>query len=256
MTKKTLKNKVYIISILMTAIFFLGMTSYSNGQSATLSPKKSSDQNIDFIIDWSADTYAPPEYEGRTLPSYGSKITLSATPSSPINENDFQFNWTIDLAFVPDNNKKSKASFIARESTGGEHIIYLNIINKDTGETVKEATLSIPIVSPQNIIFKETQTGHLASLGIDNLAAPGSQMDLVAKPYFFNAIQNDQLLKYNWRLNNQALQKNSAEDPSKLAIKFPKNIGSSIAQYGVSLTIENPFDAFQFAENNYKITVK
>lgn len=248
MTKKTIKNKVYIISILIMTIFFLGIASYSNGQSAN--------QNIDFIIDWSADTYTPPEYEGRALPSYGSKITLSATPSSSINEDDFQFNWTIDLAFIPDNNKKSKASFIVRESTGGEHIVYLNIINKDTGETIKEAMLSIPIISPQNIIFKEAQTGHLVPLGIDNFATPGSRMDLVAKTYFFNTIQNNQFLKYQWQLNNQLLQKNIAEDPSKLAIEFPKNINSSIAQYGVSLTIENPFDAFQFAENNYKITVK
>lgn len=244
-----IQKKKFIFFIL--AIFIIGFFSIAQGQISLLNPSLS-DKTVDFFIDWSAQTYVPPEYDGRALPSYNSKITLSATPLSLINESDYQYNWIIDLASTPSNNGKPIVIFPSIKTSGGEHIIYLTITNKKTGKIMKEYSLSIPITSPQNFVYAKLSNGHLSLLNMENKANANAQLNLMAKPFFFNKTDPSQALIFQWMLNNQKAQWSESND---LSISFPEGASAGY-QYILNLSIKNPSDLFQFTENNYKIVMR
>lgn len=240
-----IKKNIY--QFLFIALIVGGYFSVARGQ---LDP----DAEIDFFIDWKTDSYVPLEYEGKTLPAYGSKITLSATPLTPINENDFEYNWIIDLASIPENNGKPIVSFSANKTGGAEHSALLTVYDKKTRRSVKEVAIVIPIANPQSIAYKEFSNGLTIPLNTENAITAGEQINLIVKPFFFNKLPNSQSLNYQWKINNKKVEGVSA-DPTKLSIDFPKEIPLGM-QYSLNLLISNPFDAFQFAEKKYKITTR
>lgn len=239
--------KFFILAVFIVAGFFA-----SQNRQGTFAQTAS--QNVDFFIDWSAQTYAPAEYNGKALPTYGSKITLSATPLSYISENNYIYNWLIDAEETPNNNGEPVVDFIANKTSGGEHSIYLTITDKKTDKVLKETGIIIPIFAPKSIIYKQMATGAVLPLNNDNIFNSGSEVSLIALPFFFNRTISGRILDYQWKINNQKIG-GAAQEPNKLSIAFPKNISAG-TQYQLSLSIENPLDAFQFAEKNYKLTVR
>lgn len=246
-----IKTKFYFF--ILTIAIFIGGFSIAKGQFNLLQPSISN-QSIEFLIDWKANTYAPADYDGKAMPTYGSKITLSATPLSMVNENDYVYNWTIDLAFSPETNGQPTTDFIVRKTAGGEHSVYLEISDKKTGGTIKEYAVTIPIFSPFSVIYQKNDGGALIPLNIENAAKPGGQLNLIARPFFFNKTTSSKSLNYKWRINNKLVE-GSASDPDELSVEFPKEISLG-TQYNLNLLIENPFDAFQFSEKSHKITIQ
>lgn len=235
------KNFVFIIFL------FISFFSVASGQ---LGP----DIEMDFYIDWKTNSYIPSEYEGRALPTYGSKITLFVTPLTPINENDFEYNWIVDLASVPENNGNPIVSFSANKTGGGEHSVLLTVYDKKTRRSVKEAAVVIPIASPQSITYKEFSNGLTVPLNAENAITAGEQVNLTVKPFFFNKLPSFQSLNYQWKVDNKVVEKFSG-DIAKLSMNFPEEIRAG-TQYSLNLLVSNPFDTFQFTEKNYKITIK
>lgn len=250
MIRKSIKS---FSQILFIAVFVFSFFYVANGQQST----SSKDKNVDFLVDWVTDSYSPLDYEGKTLPGYGSTITISATPLSSINENDYEYSWLIDSGFTPNNNGRSVASFTVRKNTGGEHVVLLTIRSKKGRDVIKEAIITIPVTNPEVIVYKENSSGSLTPLTIPlnlgNFTKAGSQLNLVAKPFSFNKIKDSQLLRYNWELNGKKVDISEATD--NLSIDFPKEIAAGTL-YSLKLAVENPLDAFQFDEKNYKITVR
>lgn len=244
--------KNFFLQFFILAIFIIGgFFAIQNRQNANA---QTVIQNVDFFVDWSSQTYAPAEYDGKALPTYGSKIILSATPLSYINENNYIYNWLIDAEDNPDGNGNPIVSFIANKTSGGEHSVYLSITDKKAEKVIKEIGLVIPIFAPKTIIYKQTTAGAVLPLNNDNVFNSGSEVSLIALPFFFNKTAARQILDYQWKINNQKIG-GAADEPNKLSIAFPKNISAG-TQYQLNLFIENPFDAFQFAEKNYKLTIR
>lgn len=244
-------KKTFFHFLILAAFIAGGFFAIQNKQNASA---QTVSQNIDFYIDWSAQTYAPAEYSGKTLPTYGSKITLSATPLSYINENNYIYNWIIDAEDTPNDNGEPVASFISNKTSGGEHSIYLSITDKKAEKVIKEIGLVIPIFEPKTIIYNQTAAGAVLPLNNNNVFNSGSEVSLIALPFFFNKTASGKILDYQWKINNQKIG-GVADEPNKLSIAFPKNISAG-TQYQLNLFIENPFDAFQFAEKNYKLTIR
>lgn len=244
-------KKPFLHFLFLTAFIIGGFFTTQNRQNANA---QTASQNVDFFVDWSAQTYAPAEYGGKALPTYGSKITLSATPLSYVNENNYIYNWIIDAEDTPNDNGEPIASFISNKTSGGEHSVYLAITDRKTDKVIKEIGIMVPIFAPKTIIYKQTSAGAILPLNNDNIFSSGSEVSLVALPFFFNRTISGQILDYQWKINNQKIGGAVAE-PNKLSIAFPKNISAG-TEYQLSLFIENPMDAFQFAEKNYRLTIR
>lgn len=247
-----LLSKISFYFLFLPIIIF-GIFSIANGQFNSPYQTASSEQ-VDFFISWSTDAYIPPEYEGRSLPSHGSQITLSAMPLSLINDNDFTYNWLIDLAIVPDGNGSPTVKFEAEKMFSGEYSVYLTVIHNKSGETIKETSFQIPVVDTQSIIYREVDSGELLPLDMENGIDQGDVLNLVAKLFFFNQAKSSKEFNYTWSIDNSNVD-GEVSDPDKLSIEFPKDIPVD-ASYNLNLSIENPFNPFQSTKKSHKIIIQ
>ena len=232
----------------------MGGFSVAQGQFSLTSP--SSAENAEFFIDWSARTFVPPDYNGKSLPTFNSVVTVSATPiaaaGKKINENDYTFNWTIDnVSSLPSN--KSQASFTVGGGSGDDHKIYLRIFDENS-DIVNEYFITIPIVSSEVAIYKRNGNGLTDVINGIIYVSAGSQLDLIAKPFFFSNITAENQLVYRWQLDEESANQNTLS-LNELEISFPDNIPSG-TKYSLSLTVENPFNIYQLADKKYTIIVK
>lgn len=249
--------KKFFLRIFILAIFIIGSFSVAEGQYGLLAQDAASQvnqTNIDFFVDWSADTFIPPDYQGRALPTFQSIVTLNATLITPIksrsSEDSYSFNWLLDNSTVLPSNGPT-ASFEVKKAAGDNHKIYLRIFDKNRN-IIKDKFLTIPITSPQMALFREGSDGLLLNnTGQELSTTKKSELNLVVKPIFFNKISSENSLIYSWRLNNQPVNTNF----NKISLFFPDNIQSG-TQHILGLSAQNPLDIFQVYQKNYTIKVK
>ncbi len=242
------------LKILSIAVFTFGLFSIAHGQFSILEQNQSG-QRVDFFTDWSARTFTPANYQGKPLPTFNSIISLNATPVGAANkkiiESNYTFNWIIDGATAL-KATGSLAEFYAGEGAGSEHRIQLRIFDKNK-DLINEYHFSIPISKPDITLYKKTG-GTLESVTGMIIVNPGSELNIVAEPFFFNNITSESDLTYLWELNGEIIRKDSV-DKHKISIVFPQEIPLRTS-YELGLRVENPSDQFQSFKKTYKILVQ
>lgn len=213
-------------------------------------------KKIDFLADWSAQTFVPADYQGKPLPTFQSIVALSATPivanGQKVNEGSYTFNWIVDnsIAVSPTD---GSAKFKVSEGAGSEHEVQLRVFDADRN-IIAEYFFSIPVSKSDIIVYKTNGEGSLDNISGTIFVNAGSELNLVAKPYFFNNISDEASLDYIWKLNDKVIKHNII-DPNKVSIDFPSEILSG-TQYDLKLEAENPNDLYQSIEKNYIIKVR
>lgn len=247
-------KKTFFHFLILATFIAGGFFAIQNKQNASA---QTASQNIDFFIDWSAKTFIPADYSGKPLPTFSSIINLNATLLSGggerVNENNYRFNWILDNSSALDSDGPT-ASFKVTNGASDTHKIYLRIFNKSSSALFKEYFFLIPISTPEVAVYKKSSDGLLDTInGLISVSA-GSELNLIAKPYFFNNITDESQLKYRWFLNDKEA-KGNVLNPNKLSTTFPSGIPSG-TQYNLSLRVENPLNIYQLVEKKYKIIIQ
>lgn len=182
----------------------------------------------EFIISWSSDTYVPPGFVGKRLPTSGSNVNAwialisGGKPASMANEN---IQWYAGSQLLQSGKGLVKISFKA--PAGENNIIVLQAQVHGLSGVTKIASIQVPVISPK------------VAIQTDVIGATITSPSLVAKalPYFFN-VSDPSMLSFRWSANGVTAQ--SAEDPSEADISLGGTpTGSPIS---LSLTVTNPSD--------------
>jgi hypothetical protein len=189
---------------------------------------------------WEAQTFTPPFYKGKALPTFKSLIRVTAIPRWNALQSDptqFSYKWTYNrtqgvggglgrnsvvvLAGWPDSQVP-----IAVETTLPE-AKWIGYENK-----------TIPTSNPKLLFYEQApllgiQYDHALS-GVSNVS--GNEFAIHAVPYFFstdNYLNNE--LVYTWKINRNNVV--AGMDPMKMMI--PKQ-GKGAESYAVGLRIQSP----------------
>lgn len=153
---------------------------------------------------WAAHTYAPFDYQGRKLPTYGSKVTvnvqLEILGENPKNLN---YSWFLDEVFQGSKSGYGKDSFefwVTRFS-GSSHTVLAKAFNESRSLLV-EKSVTIPITSPDLVIYSKESSQNRINLPYtisnkDFEVFSDKETTFLALPYFFN-IKTLRDLKFNW----------------------------------------------------------
>lgn len=212
---------------------------------------------IDLI--WEAvDSYTPPFYKGKALPSSEAVIKIVGIPDMKsggikLSKNDLTFSWERNFSALPVFSGYAKDSFIFKTS-------YLN-----TTETISLKASSINGgLSAQKISTIRTSSPFIVFYEYSPLAGVNYKKNLgeyfsltkdeatiVAEPYFFSpkdALSND--LDYEWKING-----------TRIANQYPKNTlvvrkpaGASGNAF-IDLSIESKPRLFQSADKTLNINL-
>lgn len=174
-----------------------------------------------FLITWkTTGSYVPSFYEGKSLPTYGSKITASLELVSNgriLNIGGQTIYWYLDDNLVGGGVGAQQITF---PPTGdAPSFLRLKVELPNYNGVYLVHSINIPMVKPLAVIYSPYPNGQFSQ----------NPVTVTALPYFFNVI-NPSNLSYSWSVNGQT--GSNTENPEEAQITLP--VGS---QSGTSLTI-------------------
>jgi hypothetical protein len=208
---------------------------------------------------WEADSYVPPFYRGRALPSAGSHLRFFAMPrlaragGALISPNDLLYTWR-------------KNGKVAQSVSGrGKHTVLLDspvLFGSDTvsvevsttdGELRGFSSMRIASVEPSLELYE-----NHSLFGILYYRALGSQTTLPEEEATFSAIPyfapvespNSGLLIYKWRINNTAIASDTTR-PNAITL----NAAGSDGRAFIELALTHATNFFMSAGGTWNVTL-
>jgi hypothetical protein len=210
------------------------------------------------VLLWQADdSYVPPFYEGKALPTPESEIKVVAMPeikngSSEVNPQNLLYTWQQDYNNQPDASGYGKNYFIYT----GDYLDSTNNISV-TASTLDQkysadANLNITTIQPKILFYN--QDPNLGTL-FENTLSDGNKITgaevIQAAPYFISPKDiRIPLLTWNWSINDNAIT----------VPIYAENLLPIQTQAGVSgtskidLTINNSYKIFETASKEINVS--
>lgn len=189
------------------------------------------------FLTWSSNTYVPPGFAGKIMPTANSQITASVElidGGKIIDLSRQNVYWYVNNNFLSGGIGLQSVTFRAPEAAGGMLPFRVEVPDYSKGDQLK--TIEIPIVRPEAIIEMPFPSGKFSS----------SPLQLIGQPYFFNADTVSKLIM-NWNVNGQT--PSGAENPQTLNVKFGQTIAPGLP-VSVSLSINNTKSQYESASNS------
>ena len=198
---------------------------------------------VDILVD--ADSYVPPFYRGRALPSAGTNLRLQAIPhfkgsdGSSVPTSNIIFTWKQDGRVAGNVSGLGKSSVILPAAL----LFGTTNIEVDAESTDHMsfgiATISVPSLEPTLILYQDNPL-----LGFTYYRAVGTtetinstEMTFAVVPYFAQIQSpNDAHLTYAWTVNGSSIQADP-QDPSEITLNAKNSAGD--AMLGLSLSQSN-----------------
>lgn len=208
-------------------------------------------------IVWEADTYTPPFYKGKALPSPQSGIKVVALPTfitpsgSRIQSNKLFYKWFTSDGTVAG---VGKNTIFLNSDLLNDNISISVKITSPGGSLVKERGIVINSVATEIILYKEDAlTGpHYEKEVTNSLQFSSNEISLRAEPFYFS---NKNILpdtQYKWSLNNKEIDPHNNNSKIVTLVGGQENIGSKL---NLKIEIISPTKIRQIAEKILKITL-
>ncbi len=191
---------------------------------------------------WESDSYAPPFYRGRALPSAGTFIRVSAIvhfePEGIMQapEQDIIYTWKRNGSIVPSASGKGRSSATFPSPTlFGTDTIRVAASTED-GRYEGEARAAISSIEPVLALYKDHPLfGIMYNQALEKSTfVPDAEMTFAAVPYFAEAEWgNDPRLIYSWSVNGVDIP---TDESRRSALTVNADRSNGIAQIALFLT--------------------
>lgn len=209
---------------------------------------------------WEGDTYVPPFYQGRALPSAGGSVRLYAVPhfqsagaNAPIDPSELFYTWKKDGRTLTSLSGKGRYSvMIDGPVLFGTDIVSVEVKTAD-GVLQGSASVRLASVEPSLVLYEEHPIfGVLFHRAVENGATfPETEVGFVAIPYYA-PVQNlqTQLLAYNWRVNGSSVSSNQAR-PNTITL----NAAGSDGRATLELTLTHATNFFLRVAKSWNVAL-
>lgn len=210
-------------------------------KSITLRPEE-----VDML--WEANTYTPPFYKGKALPTYKSTVKVTAIPrfdSASSNPEEYYYKWTVNRAQGAGEGLGRNSTLVMSGWSGAQFPVNVQVTKPET-DLKGSAMVSIGVVDP---VVRFYEQGPLLGVNFKQVL-PGSitttanTFKIRAIPYFFSTENygTDDML-YTWLNGNVAVP--GALNPNTLTLSSMGREGGATL---VRLTVQNRKRILQEAE--------
>ncbi|MBP6925541.1 MAG: hypothetical protein KBC22_00575 [Candidatus Pacebacteria bacterium] len=208
---------------------------------------------------WEAiDSYVPPFYQGKALPSRGAIIKITAIPNLVFGEDNYisadqlDYTWSWNYR-VKDTSSGFNKQFMAIKNLFTNRQEVLSVEVQNVGGLIRgEGETSISFVTPEIIfynVFTTNQPDLRRAYG-NNFTTSDSPIVLGAVPYFFSLRPDTTLdsLAYEWEINKKIVTTNNTVRKNQISVLLPER-----GAYDIGVSVENPVEDFQFTDNSINI---
>lgn len=213
------------------------------------------------LVDWRVDNYAPDEYRlnARTPALPGSTVFLSVYllqdkgkgVYQPVDLSNLTIRWLAQGYKISETKGVNRLSYTINKFTDETSLnLAVQIVDDNLG-TVAQRQLSIPIFQSPEISFHRLENNRVSPYHQEVFAgAPGQEIALVVKPYFFN-VSTPLDLNLQWY---HRLEKITTGEKDKFVFraKLPQNPVKDL----FSVFVQNAKAELEFVKENFYLTNK
>jgi hypothetical protein len=209
------------------------------------------------VLLWQAnDSYVPPFYKGKALPTADSEIKIVAMPEIVVNgskvaPDKMTYNWKLDYNNQPNDSGYGKNAFVFTNDYL-ENSNTVSVVASTTNQQhSSEASINVTTVNPEISFYKRDATlGTLWEQALFNNYLIQGEEIVIAEPFFISPKnwRRPELI-FNWSINNRSV----------VVPNYLKNLMSLKTAEGVTgtsilrLDIENTDKIFQTAKKEINI---
>lgn len=185
---------------------------------------------------WESDSYTPPFYRGRALPSAGTSLRLQAiahfarADGTEIPASQISYTWKRDGEVIGNISGLGDSSVtIDAALLHSSEVISVDAISQD-GTQSGEAGATIPSTKPVLTLYEDHPVfGILYGNALtDQASVSESEMAFAAVPYFASAQNaNDPLFEYDWQVNDQGIA-SDPKNPSEITVNAQNSNGLAL----------------------------
>lgn len=188
---------------------------------------------------WEAQTYTPPFYKGKALPTYKSLVKVTAIPrfnSLTSDPSQYYYNWTY-LRTLGVGKGLGKSSALVPMGFANTPIPVNVEVSLPTTDWVGSKLTTITATNPKLMFYEQAPLlGTQFNSGLpQKINGEGNQFIVRAVPYFFSTDDYDNgNLMYTWTVSSA--QRVPGTDPTTLTLK---KSGTALQTFPVMLRIQN-----------------
>jgi len=203
-------------------------------------------QSVDLL--WQGEAYTPPFYQGRTLWSKQSRITLVAIPQGLGNPANLNYKWTKTGTVLGNINGVGKNTISFFDSILSKpQNIKVEILASDK-TVLASASVAVAPTNPSLAVYENNPLYgfmfHREITGTHKLQ--GQEVTFTAFPLFFSALNRiDSSINYQWRTNT-----GEAETKNSVTYRAPDNATGSSE---VKVSVSNKDEITQSAKGSFLI---
>ncbi len=211
---------------------------------------------LDLLYD--SDSYTPPFYRGRSLPSAGSSLVLQALPhfvepgGTTVPASDLTYTWRDNGQVMGQVSGKGKSAIVIPSPVlYGTDVISVQAQSSD-GLLSGQSSVSVSAVDPIVVLYEDHPLyGILYEKALDSASfIPESEMTFAAVPYFATAhTPADATLQYAWRVNGQSIRSDAAK-PNELTLQAGDTSNTAL----IELSLTHATNYFLDAQGSWNIT--
>jgi len=194
------------------------------------------------IITWQANNFFPSDYQGKALPSTGTRVSLSVMvikSGKILNLSGAKIFWYVDEKLI-NREGEPTITFVATKRGGDSHFVRMVIESKD-GKF--ENSTRIPMVKPS------------LAIGIPyagNVVPRNSELRLKALPFFFN-VSSLEALKFSWNVGGEKI---SGVSENELVLKIGTPLSELQRNLLLTASAENIGNPSEFGEEIVRLKIQ
>lgn len=212
---------------------------------------------IDLELAWEAQTYTPPFYKGKALPTGKSKIRIAALPGfvssggSPLSPGALVYLW------------KSGDTKLLSASGYGKNVLEREMpvllrneeisveVSSVSGSLTAESGVAISPERPRIVFYENNPiegVRYQKAIGASHRLA-GTELSVKAEPYFVSAAARAaRKIAYDWTLNRRSVSTDSDE---VVTLRQTEEAGSGSSV--IALSLKNPLNIFERASASFEV---
>lgn len=202
---------------------------------------------LDIIVE--AQTKTPSFYQGRSLPSNGSTVNLTALLSNTtVSSANLLYTWRMNNTIIGGGAERGKNKTSVIVPAGNSFLISLEVSTL-TGEILARRTISIPSVTPTLHFYEKTSLYGLSNRSLSNLNLTGDSITMQAEPYHLDIQTYNQPDLVEWKINGVTVQ-NPNTNPYEITLSAENQTFSASA---IDFHVRNTKSLLQGARGQFKL---
>jgi len=209
---------------------------------------------------WEANSYTPPFYKGRALPSAGTIVRAEARSvftrpnGSSVPRDSLLYTWKKNGQVIAGSSGKGKWSMkTTAPALFGEDILSVTVESED--RTLQgNALVRIPSTEPVLTLYEDSPllgVTYYRSLS-KNISVESSETTFALVPFFTSAeTLFDRTLLYTWKIDGVTIPTDSA-DPFRIILTAPEGVSGTAS---LDVIVEHISNFFQTGSNSWTFSV-